>query len=57
MCKGLHVKHPLVLLYFKLEFAEEIVEKFSNITIHENPDLSYMKDCNSNELCLVFVYY
>jgi len=54
MYKGLHVKYQLVL-YLKLEFAEEIFENCSNIKFREKPYLSYMNECNPNELFLVFL--
>jgi len=35
---GLHVKYALFLSFLmKLEFSQQIFEKYSNITFHENP--------------------
>jgi len=35
---GLHVKYPLFLFdLMKLEFPQQIFEKYSNIKFHENP--------------------
>jgi len=35
---GLHVKHPYsCLIFIKIEFSQQIFEKFSNIKFHENP--------------------
>jgi hypothetical protein len=35
---GLHVKYPLFLFdLMKLEFPEQVLEKYANIKFHENP--------------------
>jgi len=38
MCIGLHLKYPLfVPILMKLEFSQQIFEKFTSIKFHENP--------------------
>ena len=34
---GLHIKYPLYLFHFNENFSQQIFEKYSNSTFHENP--------------------